>query len=197
MKRIFFWIFSLSLLFLMEGCSWEQVINPWIPKEIQVDQVYWDPAHISLRDCPSLDGTYLITKDSYFSWLGSGLPRVVSRRLDSGEFADVELSIRKSESRVEFYETSPEDEGVRFIEFNEYFGCYNGYYVWRHRPSISSGAEIARCDIIGYAENHWRINEAGDLVVTIIRRNRCWSNRLDSVSENDIGPHTVVHPRIR
>lgn len=194
---------KILMLFLLAlglgGCSFSQIINSMalIPQNIRADQLYWDIPEIYSEGCPNLVGTYLIASDDFSRGLGAGVPNFVRGPVGSGRYFDVEMTISSFAGGFDFHGISSVSEASHRLEFDEFFGCSDGRVVWRRRPSVSSGAEVARCDRVVYYEHHWTLDDKGNLVARSTQRSRCWLNRMNPFSKDDVGPYIRVHERIR
>lgn len=175
-----------------------------VPREIDSDELYWNPRIISGNGCPDLAGKYQVPAKQ-ISREFIPIPFAVDpisknrsgRALQPSDYFDVTLVIMSVSGGLHFTGRTIEKEGEYRMYFDgKYFGCANGEVVRRQKPFLTKGAESGECRSVAYSESHWRLNSDGDLVVTEVDRERCYSQRGAYLPDSDQVRPTRIYKRI-
>lgn len=190
-------LLGLSLLQALNACS-------SVPSSINPGELYWNPPNISTKDCPDLTGKYIFSAKEV-SRGGIDVPLAVDplkikrsgRSIQQSDYLDVTWTINNIDNGLQFTGRTIEKEGEYRINFDDKsFGCANGEVIRRQKPFLTKGAESGICLSVAYSENHWSLNSNGDLVVTTVDRERCWSQRGDYLPDSDKIRPTRIYKRI-
>lgn len=161
-----------TMLFLMlTGCT-EMMATPTL------DQLDWNPPHLSVQNCPDLSGRYLVPASADYRDV---FPVGSEREL----FGSRDVYLR--DKNLEIYVTLSNgvtaiiveaDNGRNHVQSTTKYdgitvGCYEHMMISRFVGRVNSPGESWRCTSLLYGEKRIYLNAQKDLVVEFERRERC------------------------